>query len=67
MRAQGEEGADHSPKMTPRKMAEDHKIPRQMFGTLLLCQPLSFQVFVKGGYAGSCLPSVFKGDFHSGL
>ena len=22
---------------------------------------------VKGRYAGSCLPSVFKGDFHSGL
>ena len=24
-------------------------------------------VLVKGRYAGSCLPSVFKGDFHSGL
>ena len=25
------------------------------------------EALVKGRYAGSCLPSVFKGDFHSGL
>ena len=24
-------------------------------------------MLVKGRYAGNCLPSVFKGDFHSGL
>ena len=37
------------------------------FGHLLLLAHICQSVVVKGRSAGSCLPSVFKGDFHSGL